>query len=213
MILEAERREIAAQSAVLYSHGLVPASSGNVSARRDEMFAITPARAWLGQIDPTACVVLNLDGHIMEGSDEPSSETPLHRTVYRAHRPGAIVHTHSVYATVLSTLVDEIPAIHYIVGLFGGPVSVVPYARFGTDELGWKAARQLTDRRAVLLQNHGALTMANSVREACALALQLEWLAKVYYHAWLVKGARLLTQEELTEATEAIRARRYRRRE
>ncbi|HLH67846.1 MAG TPA: class II aldolase/adducin family protein [Candidatus Dormibacteraeota bacterium] len=211
MILEAERRDIAVQSAILDRHGLAPASSGNVSARRDELFAITPAGAWLGEIDPAACVVLDLDGRVVEGSDEPSSETPMHRAVYRAHRPGAIVHTHSVYATVLSTLVDEIPAIHYIVGLFGGPVPVVPYVRFGTEELGQKVAQQLADRRAVLLQNHGALIMADSVREACALALQLEWVANVYYHARLVGGARLLTREELAEAAEAMGARRYRR--
>lgn len=132
----------------------------------------------------------------------------MHRAIYRAHGPGAIVHTHSVFATTLSTLVDEIPPIHYIVGLFGGPVPVVPYARFGTDVLAERAAAALADRRAVLLQNHGALTVGASVREASGLALQLEWLASVYHQARLAGNPRILTQAELAEAAAAMIARR-----
>ena len=128
----------------------------------------------------------------------PSSELPLHLAVYAAAPEArAIVHTHSHFATVLSTLVDEIPAIHYVTTEFGGPVRVAPYATYGSDELAEGVAAALAGRSAALMANHGAVTIAATLDGAVERARQLEWLASVYWHARVFGTPALLGEAQL----------------
>jgi L-fuculose-phosphate aldolase len=189
--------------------GLVVGSAGNASVRIGDDMLITPRGFALAAIEPDDCVHVRLaDGAVVEArdGDGPSSETPLHRAVYAAGDAQAIVHTHSHFATVLSTLVDELPAVHYAMTAFGGRVRVAPYATYGTDELAANVVEALRGRRAALLANHGAVVTASTVASAVDRAIALEWLASVTYHAMVAGQPAVLDDAELARVAEQSRA-------
>lgn len=193
--------------------GLVSASSGNLSVRVGDEMLITPRRGRLDAIDPASCrSVLISDGtETGESSDgwEPSSETPLHLSVYRVSDAGAVVHTHSTYATALSTVADELPAIHYLLAAFGGPVRVAPYATFGSEELARNVEAALDGRRGCLLENHGAVVFADDLDRAVDLATQLEWFCQIFMIASAHGSPALLDQMELAHVAERAQTLRY----
>jgi len=210
--MEGPRRALSDGARAVADSGLVVGSAGNLSVRVGDDMLITPRRYALNAVEPDDCVRVRLeDGAVVEAPEgvDPSSETPLHRAVYEATEAGAVVHTHSHFATVLSTLVDEIPPVHYGTAAFGGRVRVARYATFGTDELAAAVEEALRDRRAALLANHGAVALADMVEGAVGLAIELEWLASVAYHATLAGRPRLLDDEELERVADRARTLRY----
>jgi L-fuculose-phosphate aldolase len=183
---------------------LVVGAAGNLSVRDGDTMLFTPLGTRLEAIDRGVRVRLS-DGGVLDGAG-PSSETPLHRAVYAATDARAIVHTHSRFATVMSTLVSELPPVHYVTTAFGGCVRVAPYATFGSDELAANVASALVGRRAALLANHGAVTIGETIETAVDLAFQLEWLAEVAYYATLAGTPSLLADEQLDAVVEQARA-------
>jgi L-fuculose-phosphate aldolase len=119
-------------------------------------------------------------------------------------RAGAVVHTHSPAATAVSTLVDVLPSIHYLVGMFGGPVRVAPYATYGTPELADHMANALADRTGCLLGNHGTITVGDSLGHAYQRAQYLEWLCDVWLRARSVGTPRLLDDAEIEKVGEKL---------
>jgi len=148
--------------------------------------------------------VHRLDGSPVEAPLQPTSELPLHLSVYTATGTAAIVHTHSPAATAASTLVDEIPAVHYYVALFGGPVAVAPYATYGTEELAAHVTGALTGRTGCLMANHGAVTTGPDLATAYGRAVYLEWLCDVYLRAAAAGTPRLLPPEEIDRVTRKL---------
>jgi L-fuculose-phosphate aldolase len=189
--------------------GLVDGVSGNLSARAGDLIAITPSGVPYQDMAPAdICLVRPTDGSTAAGG-RPSTETPMHLAVYRATDAAAIVHTHSPFVVALSTVLDELPAVHYAMAGLGGLVRVTPYARFGTQELADGTVAALTGRTAVILRNHGALAYGASLGQAYDRARTLEWLASVYWHARTAGRPRTLTAAQLDEVREATRAIRY----
>ncbi len=121
----------------------------------------------------------------------------MHLAVYAGTGAGAIVHTHSTAATVLSTLVDEVPPVHYLIAMFGGAVRVASYATYGTPELAAVMTEALRDRTACLLANHGAVTYAATLEAAYSQAVYLEWICEVYLRASAAGRPRLLADSEI----------------
>ena len=198
MLLEQERQQVAETARRLLDTGLVVNTSGNVSIRLDERVAITPTGCAYGTLTAADVVVVDLERNVIDGDLLPSSETPLHLSVYAAKPDArAIVHTHSVHATAVSTLVRELPAIHYQIVTLGGPVPVAPYRTFGTPELADVVTQAMQDRSAVLMQNHGATTIGATVDQALARTITLEWLARVYLIANQSGEPSLIDSEEL----------------
>lgn len=210
---EADRAALVQGAAAIGASGMVPGSAGNLSLRSGERVLITPRGAELAEIEPSALVDIALsDGEVSPdhaGSSRPSSESALHRTIYGLTDAAAVVHTHSHYATVMSTLVDELPAVHYATVAFGGPVRVAGYACFGSEALADSVAAALAGRRAALMANHGAVVAGRDIRHAVSLAIQLEWLASVAYHALAVGNPRTLTPAQLQDVADQARALRY----
>jgi L-fuculose-phosphate aldolase len=206
----AARSALADAAREVATSGLVVGAAGNVSLRRGDRVLITPRGGNLAALAPDECVDIALaDGAVAAdhaAPTRPSSESPLHRAVYAATDAAAIVHTHSHFATVLSTLVDEVPAVHYVVNQFGGPVRVARYACFGTDELAESVREALDGRTAALMQNHGAIATGRDLAQAVVNAIQLEWLASVYYHARLAGSPSILSAEQLADVAEQSRA-------
>jgi L-fuculose-phosphate aldolase len=189
--------------------GLLSLTAGNLSARVGaEAVAITPTGMPYEQIEPADIVITDLHGNVLDGHRRPSSELPFHTAVLRA-RPdvGAVVHTHSLYATTLAVLGRTIPAVHYaIAGLDLDTVPLVPYSTYGSDELAGAIAAALGGGgRAALLANHGALALGDDLQQAAGAAELLEFLATVYHHALAVGEPVVLPSQEIDLVRERYR--------
>jgi len=196
----ADREDLVAFARRMAGDDLAPGTSGNLSVRRQDTIAITPSGVSyerMGTAD--ICLVRVADGTPQPGL-RPSTETPMHLAVYRATGAGAIVHTHSPFVVALSTVLDELPAVHYAMADLGGIVRVAPYTRFGTPQLA---------ASAVILRNHGALACGPDLARAYDRALTLEWLARVYWYARLAGTPQTLGEAALTEVSDATRELRY----
>jgi L-fuculose-phosphate aldolase len=169
----------------LMTRGLYAGTSGNISARAARGMLITPSAVPCEDVDAASIVEVGPDG-AARGRREPSTEWRIHRDIYRS-RPeiGAVVHTHSTFATALSCLRRAIPAFHYMVARGGGDdIRCARYATYGTAALSRNALAALAGgRRACLLANHGLLALGADLAAARALALEVEALCEQYIHA------------------------------
>ncbi len=206
MLLEAERALIVRHAARLRPDGLVVGTAGNLSLRVGDHVAVTPTTVDYDEMDPGLICVVGLDGMTVDGELAPSSELPMHLAVYRGTDASAIVHTHSPYATALAAVVDELPALHYLIAELGGPVRVAPYATFGTEELAGSVVAALRGRSAVLLESHGTLAIGGSLQQTYRRSELLEWLAALYFRARLLGEPRLLPTEEIDRVSERLRS-------
>ncbi|MEU9960000.1 class II aldolase/adducin family protein [Streptomyces sp. NPDC050982] len=187
--------------------GLVVGTSGNVSVRVGDTVLVTPSGVPYDRLAPEDLCGVSLDGRQVLGSLVPTSELPMHLAVYRATEARAVVHTHAVHATAVSTLVEELPLIHYMAAALGGPVRVAPYATYGTEKLAENMLQALRDRTACLLQNHGTLTYGASLPQAYDRTAQLEWMCHLWLTASSLPGRTptLLTREQVDEVGERLR--------
>ncbi|GAQ53399.1 class II aldolase/adducin family protein [Streptomyces acidiscabies] len=187
--------------------GLVVGTSGNVSVRLADVVLITPTGVPYDRLGPQDVTGVALDGTQVLGTLRPTSELPMHLAVYRATDAGAVVHTHAVHATAVSTLVPELPAVHYMTGALGGPVRVAPYATYGTEQLADHILTALQDRTACLLQNHGTLAYAPTLDRAFTDTAQLEWMCHLWLTAASVPGhtPSLLTPDQVREAGDKLK--------
>ncbi|MDP9865802.1 MULTISPECIES: class II aldolase/adducin family protein [Streptosporangium] len=198
MLLAEQRRLLCEYGRRAAETGLVVGTAGNLSARAGDLIAVTPSGVSLDRLEPEACPVIDVEGHLVEGELQPSSETPMHLAVYTTTDAGAIVHTHSTFGTVVATTMTELPPIHYNTLLLGGAVRVADYATYGTPELAANVRAALKDRRAALLANHGGVTVGGDLHAAFEATRLLEWLCEVYVRAKAVGEPRVLTEEQLS---------------
>jgi L-fuculose-phosphate aldolase len=200
MLLSDERAAVVAVCQALRRERLVVGTAGNVSVRAAGLVAISPSGVAYETLTPEQVGVHRLDGEPVDAPLRPSSELPLHLAIYGATASSAIVHTHGVASTAVSTVLDELPASHYYTAMFGGPVRVSPYATFGTDALARSVVTALNGRSAAIMGNHGAVTVAESVSHAYALAEYLEYLCDVHLRAMATGlSVRTLAADEIAE--------------
>ena len=189
---------------------LVTGTSGNISCinSEQELVAITPTGVNYDTLGVEDITILDLNGVCLNGL-APSSEAPMHLAVYRSRKDvQAIVHTHSMFATTFAVLGQTIPAMHYMVTAFGGDHIPITgeYKLFGTVDLAEAAVAAMgTQFKAVLLRNHGALTVGATLAEAYKHAVVLEEMAELYYHTRLAGNPVVLTNEQVVEVQEAIK--------
>ena len=203
------REEVARVAKQLIDSGLVTGTSGNVSARTPEGdVLVTPSGIDYEVLKPEGVVLVDVEGMVLEGSLEPSSETPMHTGVYRARaKVGAVVHTHSIYATTLACLGWPIPPVHYMLTTLSedGQVPLAPYTTYGTEELAGYASDALGEsRNACLLQNHGTITVGESPEEAFARTVVLEEMAEIYYRTRSAGKPILLSPGQIEEVAAKI---------
>lgn len=198
MTQEALRDEIIACARQMNELRINRGKSGNVSARTEGGFLITPTALAYDSLKAEDIVEMALDGKI-EGSRKPSSEWRFHRDLY-ACRPeiGAIVHAHSSFATTLSCVGRGIPAFHYMVALAGGKdIRCADYATFGTQTLSNHVLAAMQGRKACLMANHGMAAVGEVPTAALALAVEVEALAEQYWRALQIGEPNLLSDEEM----------------
>ena len=189
--IDAAKQRVADLHAELPRWNLVAWTAGNVSERvpgtdgHNDVLVIKPSGVSYDELDAESMVVCDLDGNLLEGSRNPSSDTAAHAYVYR-HMPDVfgVVHTHSTYATAWAARGEEIPCVLTMMGdEFGGPIPVGPFAIIGDDSIGRGIVETLTDHRstAVLMQNHGPFTIGKSAKAAVKTAVLLEEVAKTVH--------------------------------
>ena len=177
------RQAVIDQCRWMNASGLNQGTSGNISVRHGGDMLITPSSVPYDDLTPEMiCAVPLDDPENWKGPRKPSSEWRFHRDILAA-RPEvhAIVHTHAIHCTALAICRRDIPAAHYMIAAFGGPVvRCSDFAIFGTQALSDAALRALEGRNACLLANHGAIACGPTLDRAMWLMSEFETLARQY---------------------------------
>ncbi|HUS69176.1 MAG TPA: class II aldolase/adducin family protein [Anaerolineae bacterium] len=185
----------------LYDAGLITPKGGNVSARipdADELW-ITPTQLYKGGLTEETLIKVNLKGKKLEGLDRPSVELPMHLLVYGAREDvGAVIHTHAPMATIVGLFDEPIPAIT-IEAIALAQVPVGPFLLSGTREQSQSIVAALGGGAAVLLRNHGLMTVGKDLREAASRAQMLEFAARTVVLCRLLGGKPTVIPEKLAE--------------
>jgi len=209
--MQQQREALLETSLKLSRLGLNRGTSGNVSVRASNDdgqpgFLITPSGMAVEDMCADDMVWMDFSG-ASHGSRKPSSEWRFHLDILQNKTQcNAVVHTHSMFATTLSTLRKGIPAFHYMVAVAGGDdIRCAPYALFGSQLLSDHALAALSSRHACLLANHGMIAIGENLDKALAIALEVETLAEQYLHALQLGAPHLLTHEEMREVIDKFK--------
>ncbi len=200
MILEQERIQIVEYGKKLITSGLTKGTGGNLSIynRERKLMAISPSGLDYFETAPEDVVIMDLEGNIVDGSRKPSSEFALHSIFYKNRSDiNAVIHTHSVFSTVLATLREGLPASSYLVAYSGMDVRCAEYASFGSSELADNAYEAMKDRYAVFLANHGLVAGALDLPNAFNIAEEIEHCAEIYYRARSIGKPMILDEDEM----------------
>jgi len=203
----AARRSVIATALAMSGSGLSPGRSGNVSCRWRDGMLITPSGMHYDTLKPSDIVFVAKDGAVSSKARKPSSEWRFHLAVYMA-RPDrhAVVHTHSLNATVLACKHKPIPAFHYMVAAAGGKsIPCVPYAAFGTDELAEYVTEGVAQTDACLMANHGQIAIGATLDGALELAQEVETLAAQYVNVLSLGKPKLLKDAEMDDVLERFK--------
>ncbi len=197
---------VLATARAINAAGINRGTAGNVSARYADGFLITPTGMAYEECVPEDMATVGAGG-TASGRRQPSSEWRFHHDIYAA-RPeaGAIIHTHAPFATALACQQMEIPPFHYMIARFGGAsVRCAAYATFGTQALSDAVLIALESRRACLMGHHGMVVFGGDLKEALALAIELESLCEQYWRVLQLGQPRLLPADEMARVIEKFR--------
>lgn len=202
MLYEAERQQIVDACLAMVEKGLVVGTAGNVSIRVGDHVVISPSAVPYEEMTAEDVAVVDMGGTQIEGKYKPSSECPLHLSVYANTEAGAITHNHAPASTALGLVVEgEIPLSHYYSALFGGSIRVAPYSTFGTDQLAKDVTAALQGRSGALMSNHGAITVGPNLDKALDMLPYLEYVCEIQLRA-LATGLpiKTLSDDEMSQA-------------
>ena len=189
-IWNSEKKAVLEAAQQMAQKGLVVGTSGNVSMRISEpggrqLLAITPNNRYYDLLDVDDIGIVDFEGECVEGELTPSIETMLHIGICKARKKvNAVIHTHPVFSGILSVIGAEIPPIlDDQVTYLGGEIKVAEYSLPGSQELVRTVVPALGPRNAVILANHGAVTVGRDMREAFTNCEMLEKTARIYIYA------------------------------
>jgi len=183
------KRDVLACAQQLLRTGMVEGTAGNLSARLSpEHVVMTPSSLDYESMQVDDLVVVDLQGNVVEGTRPPTTERSLHLACLRAHADiGAVIHSHAVFSTMFAVARQPIPCVIEEFEVYvGGEVPVAEYRLTGSAELGDEVARHVGERGAVLMANHGLLTVGRDLADAMKVASLVERTAKIVW------GSRLL---------------------
>jgi ribulose-5-phosphate 4-epimerase/fuculose-1-phosphate aldolase len=204
MTVEAKlREEITLLGRSIYERGLTHGSTGNISAKLDDGWLLTPTGSNLGRLDPARLSKLDWNGKLVSG-DAPSKENFLHLAMYQERKAtGAVVHLHSTHSVAVSVLADVdaadvLPPLtaYYVMRI--GRLPLVPYYAPGDLELADAVRGFAGKHHAVLLANHGPVVAGSTLAAAADAVEELEATAKLFL---LLRGEKVrpLTPEQVAE--------------
>ena len=197
--LDDARADLVTAGRAMRSRGLVVAREGNLSVRTGpDRVLVTPAGADKGDLDPSALVLVDLEGNAV-GSGRASTETGMHLEIYRRRSDArAVAHGHPPHATafaVAGRALDACLLPEVITTL--GCVPLSRYATPSTPEVAAAVGELCPDHDAFLLRNHGAVALAGSAKSAVERLETVEQLARITWLAEALGGARPLDREQV----------------
>ncbi|PLX70180.1 MAG: fuculose phosphate aldolase [Denitrovibrio sp.] len=208
MLLKKAREQLVEYGKKLVTTGLTSGTGGNLSIydRESGYVAVTPSGMDYFDIKPQDIVITDINGEKIEGENKATSELSFHLALYK-HRSdiNAVVHTHSSFATTVACLGLELPAVHYMVAFSGNKVPLAPYATFGTDELAENIINSIGSCNAVLLANHGLVTVSGNLPSAFAAAEEIEFTARIYIQAKSAGEPVIISDKEMQTVIEKFK--------
>lgn len=206
-----EKREIIKCALMLVKYDIIKLTAGNLSVRCGEdgqHLVVTPSGMYYEETVEDDLLVMNMeDKTVIEGFRKPSVDIDALIHIYR-HMPAvnAIIHTHQVYATSVGLISDKLPSIvTTLANATGGEVKVAPFSSAASIEMGIETVSNIGDTRAVILKNHGVITVGKSLKEALYAAVYLEDAAKIFCMTKSLGEPSLLTEEQTREAVEIFK--------
>jgi len=195
------RKEIVEVSRRLYEKGFMAGTGGNVSAKLPNSRSIltTPSGVCKGYLKPSDIVKIDFEGKVIEGRLKPTSETPMHTLIYKT-RPdvNAIIHAHPPFCTGFACAKMPIDSSIFPEAIvLVGEVALVEYATPGTKDLAMKVSEAAKTHDALLLQNHGTVTLGASLEEAYLKTEVLEETAQILLISSLLGGFKPLPKMEV----------------
>lgn len=209
---ENEKKEIIKTALLLKEYRLIALSGGNVSFRTQEGHVLaTPSGMLYETMVPEDVVVLGIDGNIIEGTRRVSVDIEAILYILKnIPEVNAVIHTHQVYASAVGLVEDELPAaVTTLPNACLGPVTVAPYSSAASLEMGITTVKYINNKRAVILKNHGVVTVGGTLKEALYAAVYLEDAAKTYIMAKSIGTPAILDAEQVEVAVEKFRPEKY----
>jgi len=185
----------------IYTHGFVPGTVGNISARvpSTDTILIKPSGVSMGALKAEDLALVDLQGKQIQGELSLSIETPMHTAIYRTREDvQGVVHSHAPTATAFGVAGIEILPILIEMFLFiPNGVPIAPFEFPGTQELAEVVEKKIKEFDAVILENHGIVTVGPSIEDACNLNVMVEECAKTQFVATLLAGPDAITMEKI----------------
>lgn len=207
-MFEKEKREIIKSGMTLDRYGLIALSGGNLSLRMPSgEILITPSGMIYEDMVVEDVIVMDLEGNIIEGERKPSSDTPAILYIFQQRADlHSVIHTHQPYATAISLIQDEFRAdLTTLANAAAGSVKVAPFSSPGSIDMGIDTINYLGDSLAVILANHGVMTVGTSLKQALYAAVYLEESAKCYLAARATGETRKLSDKQIAQAVEVFK--------
>ncbi len=199
-----ERKQIVEYGKQMITNHLTTGTGGNLSIYIPEkkIMLISPSGIDYYKTKLEDVVVMDLDGHVLEGKRKPSSEYELHSIFYK-NKAGihSVVHAHADFATAMSCLRINIPPLHYIMADIGDELRCTNYKIYGSPEIAKEAYRVMGDNKGILLANHGLLAIGSDIYSAMGIARNIELMCKLYTYASIVGKPVILSKEEMAAVT------------
>ena len=202
MLLLEERKQVIHYLRKMLTTKLTVGTGGNISIHNPEknLLAVSPTSMDYFEMEPEDVIVTTMDGEIVEGKRKPTSELSFHVALQNLREDiHAVVHSHPMYSATIACMNWEIPAVHYLVGFSGYKVPLAKYATYGTKELADNIIAAIGDNNAVLIANHGLLSVGNTIQSAYTVTEQIELVAQLYYQTKSLGEPVILTNEQMDE--------------
>lgn len=200
MLLEKNRNKIIETALKVQEIGLVTLTFGNFSIRDKQTgyICITPSGINYKDLESQDIVVVDQYGKVIDGSKKPSTELSMHCEIYKSRQDiFGIIHTHSTMATSWACCGMDIPCISSeLSSIIGGPIKCAPYRTQETEELGETAALVLKDTNAILLKNHGTVSVGKDINEALTNSIIVEESAKKAFYAKQIGVLSIIPEDE-----------------
>ena len=196
------RKEIVYTNRVCVESGVIRSSDGNISIRlEDDRFLVTPSGLYKRCLKPKQLLIVNHQGEVIkgQGSLKPSSELLMHLEAYRQREDiGAVLHAHPPYSTALTIAGIPFPTdiVPEVLALLG-EIPSAPYATPGTQDLALSISDLIKTHNAILLSNHGSLTVGKTLEEALLALERMELAAQLYTLAHNMGKIIPLPEEEI----------------
>jgi len=197
--VEKLKEEIVKYAKLMAEKELVIGTSGNISVRVGDNVAITPTSVDYSLMKPEDILLLDMDGEVVSGERNPSSEKKMHMEIYKKRENvKAIIHTHSKYASALASLEISIPTIlDELVNFLGGEIETAKYSIPGSSDLAKNVIEALGDKNGVLLSHHGALACGKDLKTTFENALRLERISEIYIIANSIGKPKSIPEESI----------------